>query len=627
VAVLAYAFFAQLMLLGLSLWVLRTDHGTIDIVAYDQDGVALDSAAFLRRWMPALIVRDADGSPVYGLQYGLRAPHIAVPIGQPLSLELLWEVPGFGKVLIEANNAGRGYVVERGVPLTLELVPELARGRLHDVQSWVERRHHGTFASDAAGADVATAARLVDDAARATDGGARARLANEALRLTLHAGEQEVLAEARQTIATRRRGWLRIRIADAHSRPLPNVPVDVHQQRFDFLFGIYSDNYDAESTARLRGLGLNYAQLFMTWDRTEPAPGRFSLDAFDRFFTLPAVANGEFTVCGHALVWLANGEVPPYLSAMQGNADALIAAVHEHVGYIVNRYGDRVHIWEALNEGHPQWSRWGLNEDDLVRVARASADQIRRLAPASPIMIEVTLPLAEDVALKHYPLMQLVSLGRIGPAAWDPYRYLQRLNAAAVPYDVLALQIYNGAWMHIAWGLQVPSIDLFRLARVLEHYEAFGKPLQIAEIAVGSVEYGSGAESWWHARADEHTQADYLEGVFTLAYGTPSVQGVNWWGLDDDYRFVEAGGIFDAHRHPKLAARRVAELLDRWRGSGQVTTDEDGEAWFQGATGDYEVRAHVGTDALVSNAQIVPEETATVMLAAPRDIAPRLARR
>ena len=237
-------------------------------------------------------------------------------------------------------------------------------------------------------------------------------------------------------------------------------------------------------------------------------------------------------------------------------------------------------------------------------------------------MIEVTLPVGEDVALKHYPLMDLVSMGRIGPASSDPYKYLESLSRAEVPFDIVALQIYNGAWMNIAWGVQVPAIDLFRFARILDRYSNLGKPLQIAEIAVGSADYGARLGSWWHRRADQATQADYLEGVFTLAYGNLNVQGINWWGLDDDYRFVEAGGLFDERHLPKLAAGRLAELLERWRSSGHMTTGEDGWVTVDGAAGDYRVTALVGMETVSAEAHIDQEHTTTLVLRGQPNVGP-----
>jgi len=612
-AIACYLLLDHLVLLGLGAWVARGNHGTIEIIAFDEYGKPLDSVGFLRTWLPGMIVRDQSGTPVFAVQYGLGTPRIAVPSGQAVTLEILWPVPGFGKVLVPADNSGRGYRVPAGASVRIELLPELARSRTLQVKHWTATHNGEEFASAQAAREIDSASQLIAQIDRSTDPAQRARISLDALRLALTAGEKEVLAEARATIRTRRRGDMRVRVEDFDGRPIPGAKIHFDQRRFDFLFGVYSHGYDADTIARLKAMGLNYAMLFMTWNRTEPHPGVYSLDEVDRFFKPGALRNDGFTLGGHALVWFANGEVPRFIQELRGKPDDLIAATREHVRKIVSHYKDEVQVWEAMNEGHPQWSRWNLDDEDLVRVVKASAQEIRKSAPASSIMVQVTLPLGEDVALKHYPLISLVSWGRIGPASSDPYRYLEDLSRAGVPYDIVALQIYNGARVNVAWGLQVPAIDLFRLALLLDRYGRLGKPIQIGEIAVGTSHHRSAFESWWHAEANETTQADYLEGAFTIAYGNPQVQGINWWGLYDDYRFVEDGGLFDRSRRPKLSALRLAELLEGWRSSGEVVTDQGGWASFEGAAGDYQITAEVGGESLGKPGHIAQGQTATVV--------------
>jgi GH35 family endo-1,4-beta-xylanase len=504
---------------------------------------------------------------------------------------MLWPVSGFGKVMLAANNEGRGYRVNLNRELSIELLPEFARSRMFQEQQWIEKHNSGLCASALAATELESAARVIRELESANSPQKRASLALAALRLELKAGEEEVMAESRDTIAKYRRGDLLIRVEDASGRPVRDAKVTVTQLRFDFLFGVFSDRYDALRIAKLKAMGLNYTMLFMTWNRTEPASDIYSFDQFDKVYAPAALRDNGFTIASHAMVWLARGEVPGYVTSMRGKPDELEAAVRRRVATIVGRYKDKVQIWEAMNEGHPQWSRWDLDEASLVRLVKASAEEIRKQAPNSQIMVEVTLPLGEDVALKYYPMISIVSLGRIGARSAEAYEYVDRLNRAGVPYDILALQDYNGAWVDVAGGIQVPAIDLFRFASELDRYSKLGKPIQIAEIAVGSSDHGGRNASWWHARPDQQTQADYLEGAFTIAYGNLSVEGINWWGLDDNYRFVEEGGLLDRSLRPKAAATRIAKLLQGWRTNGELETGIEGSALFEGAPGDYRITA------------------------------------
>lgn len=617
IALVCYLFLDQLCLLALNLWVERIPHATIEIVAFDAQGRRLDSVAFFRTWRPALIIRDLGGSPRFGLQYGLGVPKVAIPPAETVRLEMLWPVPGFGKVVVTADNQGRGYQVSLRERLRIELLPELARSQLAQLDRWVVGHSQGRCASSQADSEIASAQKLSAEVGRSADARQRAMLSLRTLGISLVAGEQEVLAEARRSIEQHRHGTLVVKVQDVRGRPLSDARVQLTETRPAFQFGVFSDGYDTNTIARLKALGLNYAELFMTWNRTQPSLGVFSLDQFDSVFNPEPLAENGFTLCGHALVWLARGELPAYMNAMRGNRDALVAEVREHVAHVVKHYKDRVQIWEAINEGHTAWARWGLNDSAIDEVVKAASEEIRRNAPSALIRIELTLPLGEDVSLKHYPFMPLLSFGRIAAASSDPYEFAARLVRRGVPYDILALQFYNGAWVDVAGGVQVPAIDLLRFAAELDRYAALGKPLQVAEIAVGSSHRRSSLESWWHARATEQTQADYLEDVFTIAYADPRVEGINWWGLYDEYRFVEDGGLFDLSKRPKPAAERLRRLLRSWHSEGEMTTGADGSISFRGSSGDYRIDAQSGTRYAVTAGHISQGSTETVVLQMP----------
>src|SRR5262249_23471771 len=159
----------------------------------------LDGPAVLRRWRPSLIVRDRSGSPVFGLPYGVWSPLVAVPPDEPVTLELLWTVPGFGKVLLAAVDQGRGFRVPKNGTITLQLTPELAGSRVFELRSWVDQRNGGVFASVDAAADMQSADERIAAMAAEGDERRRAAIALDALRLAMKAGESEVLAEARES--------------------------------------------------------------------------------------------------------------------------------------------------------------------------------------------------------------------------------------------------------------------------------------------------------------------------------------------------------------------------------------------------------------------------------------------
>ena len=587
-ALAGYCLSDQIALLGLSVWVGRLDGGDIRIVAFNDRGHALSSAEFFRTWRPALIARNMNYLSRFGIQHGLGSIRVAVPADEAVSLEMLWPVPGFGKVLVRADNGGRGFRAARNGSLTIELTPELARSRIGELRRWIGSHHRERPASAEAEHKLELADLVMQEVGRSHDLRRRSALAYRALRAALEASEQEVLAEARDSIELNRRCAMLVTMLDRRGRPLANARVHASQQRFDFLFGAYNDDYQAATIERMRAAGLNYATLHLDWLRTEPREGVFGFKRLDDDLPTRALRDGGFTIRGHALVWLSNAGMPSWMESVRGNRAALCASVKRHVDVVLAHYrNDDVQIWEGNNEGHAVWARWGLDSDGMIEVVRTAVEEIRRQAPASQIMINLALPLGEDLSLKYYPFITQLSDGRIGASAIDPYSYAVELERAGVPYDLLGLQIYNGAWVGVHGGVQVPAIDLFRFATLLERYAGLGKPIQITEIASPSAARGTVGESFWHAPANQQTQADYLAGVFTIAYGNPQVRGINWWDLYDEHAFVESGGLFDRENNPKPSYLRLKRVLADWRYEGDLITDARGVAHFDGPPGEY----------------------------------------
>src|SRR6266853_2425121 len=139
----------------------RVRHASIEVVAYDSGGRHLDSSEFMRTWFPNLIVRGNDGYAGLGFQYGVFRPRIAIPAGENVTFDILWPVPGFGKVLLTADNRGRGYKVSAGAYTRIELVPELARSRVEQIQRWIAEHNDGRFSSDSVGDDLSHARSLL----------------------------------------------------------------------------------------------------------------------------------------------------------------------------------------------------------------------------------------------------------------------------------------------------------------------------------------------------------------------------------------------------------------------------------------------------------------------------------
>ena len=481
-------------------------------------------------------------------------------------------------------------------------MPELARSRLAEFERWISHHNQGHPVPDEVAQGLAFAHRQLARVDAATDPRERAALALPALRAALQASEQEVLAEASREISEHRSGNLLIKVIDPHGTEVPEVKIRITETRPEFLFGVGAPNrgYPAETIARLKQLGLDYAGLDLSWPELEPRAGVYAFDRCDRRFNLAALKQDGFVLRARGLTAASAAALPSSIASLRGNLSALSLAIPAQLAPIIKHYKNIVGVWQIEQDGGA-WAGFGLDNAGTAHIIKAVTAEIRKDAPNARIMINVAAPLGEDAAAQ-YNRRLLGIRGVTGTGARDPYARLKYLSSAGVAYDLIGLEFCRGGSPERADSrVQPPAIDLFRFARELERWGNLGKPLQISALAAGS---SGGGSSWWHAPPDEGTQADYLTGAVTIAYANPRVQAISWAALFDRDALIAGGGLMDPAKRPKAAYDRLSALLNGWRSGGDVTTNGDGVASFQGAPGDYRLSARVDSDLIAGTAHI-----------------------
>jgi len=592
-------------------------HASIELIAFDERGRRLSSLDFFRTWRPTLIVRNHTGAVCMGIQYGMWLPRLAIPAGEPVTLDLLWPVSGFGKVLLTADNDGKGYRVSAGAFTRIELMPELARSRVGELERWIAHRDKGHPLPDEVAQQLAFARHQLARVDAVHDPRDRAALALPALRAALLAGEQAVMAEASSAIGEHRSGNLLVKVIDPHGTEVPQVKIQIAQTRPEFLFAVDTGNrgYPADVVSRLKQLGLNYASIDLNWAELEPRAGAYAFEQVDHRFNPAALKHDGFTLRARGLT-ASEASTPAFISALNGNLRELGKAVPAQIGPIVRHYKDLVDVWQ-LDEGEAAWAGLDLRETGRAEIIKAVADEIRKEAPEARIMINVAAPLGENAAAQYN--RALLGLHDGGARENDPYAALQHLSSAHVDYDLIGLDFCCG---NNQSQVAPPTVDLFRFARELERWSGLGKPMQVGPLAFGSVGGGNG---WWHASPDEGTQAEYLAGATMIAYANPHVQAIMWPALFDRDSQIAGGGLIDRAKRPKAAYDRLSALLKGWRSGGDVTTSSDGLANFQGTPGDYRLTAKTSSESVEGTARIhqnsndvaVMSTTATVPLPMP----------
>jgi hypothetical protein len=210
-----------------------------------------------------------------------------------------------------------------------------------------------------------------------------------------------------------------------------------------------------------------------------------------------------------------------------------------YVTQTVNRYKDRVHVWEVWNEPNmPVF--WAGSKEDFANLQRLTYDTIKRADPGATVLGPTITGVDEDW---------------LNAMPWDKF-------------DVLGLHMYVPPASLNDQGYSYYDQGLPNLQRIVQQHG--GKPVWITEFGYSS---GGGGEPW-HV-GDEGLQARYLaqEAAETLAYTGVDIQKMFVYDFNDD----TPGGGFGLTRHdwssqkPAYAAyRTMIAHLDTATGQGKI---------------------------------------------------------
>lgn len=197
----------------------------------------------------------------------------------------------------------------------------------------------------------------------------------------------------------------------------------------------------------------------MKWERINPLPGNYEFDIADQFAQLGVDEN--ITMVGHVLFW--HSQTPDWVfKDAQGNLltrDGLLERMRERAKMFASRYGDKVKIWDVVNEaieddGSLRQSLYNqIIGDDFIEQAFIIADQ--------------EMPKDATLIYNDYGMDRT---GRRDTVIAMVNDFLQR----GVRIDGIGLQGH--------WGMVTPSAET--IDETLTAYAATGLPLHITELDV-----------------------------------------------------------------------------------------------------------------------------------------------
>jgi endo-1,4-beta-xylanase len=462
---------------------------------------------------------------------------------RPFAVNVRWNVEGFGYLFLTADNGGEGYELPAsGSARRLNLNYELARSRAArnrrrlaqlSIEGWSPSRDVHAFLGLSDG--------YLEDAGRAQADEMRcAELAQTALLYALWASERIELDRARFDIhrLPARDGFF----FGCDARGYFNMDADVFMERFRELFNFATINH----------------YLIGTHQDFEPAAGarRFEL----RDVLVNELRRSGITVEGRPLVWFHKWVTPEW---MRGKSYSdLLKYVEQHVREVVGHYDERIHVWEIANEMHDWANELRLTPDQLVEVTTLACEVARDTNPRVLRLINNCCVFAEYVHERKWTEIDAQYPQR------TPHQFMRALIEAGAPFDITGVQMY------------FPTRELADSIELVDRFAGLGRPVHITETGASSGPSTTSVKldtlplptgpAAWHRPWDEELQADWAEGLYTLAYSRPAVQAVSWYDFVDPHSYIKNGGLLRSPAgDPKPVFDRLKRLQSQWKNPGE----------------------------------------------------------
>lgn len=362
-----------------------------------------------------------------------------------------------------------------------------------------------------------------------------------------------------------------------------DVEVEVEQLSHEFLFGCilfdlvnHGKSPENEELFKEHFKNLfNFAVFPFYWAPYEPREGHTN-ETKIREVVAWCAENG-ITAKGHPLAWTHTAGTPLWLS--QYSVEESKQLLQQRIERIVSSFKNQIEIWDVLNEAiHTvnwevamQENREGQDNryvgKDFMSKEIGFIDSCFRWAnDANP---SATLVLNEfDIVYNEQSRQRF----------YDVLKALQERNT---PVGGIGIQAHEPFQGRVYYSPE-------QIWETFETYAEFNLPLHITElipVANGDSIKGGYRTGIW----TEKVQAEFAEMIFTLGFGHPKVESINWWGFSDANIWQPKGGLVDENLNPKPVYETLDRLINqKWKTRLKgLKPDNQGRIAFRGFKGDY----------------------------------------
>jgi len=455
-------------------------------------------------------------------------------------IDVRWNVEGFGYIYITADNGGEFYQLPPdGKHVVFNLNYELAKSRAARNKRRLEKfLKDGYLPSKDVKAFLDISDEYLEDAGKIElNDEKKGMLSQQSLYYAMWGGEKLELDNAAFHI--KKNGHRPNFFIGCDARGYYQMDPEKFMDLFTDVFNYATITYYLESG---------------TYEDFEPQEGNHQFGLRDVVFT--KLKENHITVEGRPLYWPYRTVTPEWLR--KKSYDEILKYIEKHVKEVVGHYGDRMYAWEIVNESHDWANETQLTPEQITNVTRLACDVAKDTNPKVHLLINNCCPYAEYVQLKKWGELDAKYPQR------TPFQFMEDLTEAGVEYTITGQQLY------------FPYRDLQDTIILIERLEKFGRPVQLTEVGASSGpnkdsimtgRLGMPAEPYiWHSHWTEEIQAEWLEGLYTLAYSKPWIEAVNWYDFVDPFSWIKQGGLIASPKgEKKLAYERLKGLREKWK--------------------------------------------------------------
>ncbi len=291
----------------------------------------------------------------------------------------------------------------------------------------------------------------------------------------------------------------------------------------------------------------NSAVVPMTWRHLESSTGSFSWSAVDD--QMNWCSRQSMRVLGGPLVNMDGTHMPDWLILWEDDFDALQSYILEYVGKVVQRYRDKVSLWNCAARLSAS-SVIRIDEEQRLNLTVRIIEQVRRSEPKAPLIISFDQPWGEQLSQ--------------APLDFTPLYFADALARSDLGLSGFGLE-YNLGY----WPLGSNARDMLEISRQLDRWSLFGLPLVVYLTIPSSQTVDPHAQSGiqaQHCLSDEITwesQNRLVERLIPLLLTKPFVQGIIWNQWDDRqaHKFPH-GGLISSTGQAKPALQALRSIRE-----------------------------------------------------------------